>query len=139
MTDEHTMQDLIERLESATGPDRELDALVAIAMGEPPSEAFRLAGAPDPGKFGVGSYGYWTAPKYSESIDAALTLVPEGWQWQISNRAPDPHTGRAYLNNKQLINIGGGLTPNPRYAGAEATAATPAIALCIAALRARQK
>lgn len=77
-------------------------------------------------------------PEFTKSIEAALTLVPDGWEWQASNRAPSPLAGRAYLNNRKLINIGGGLTPNPEYKGAEQVAATPAIAMCLAALWARR-
>ena len=71
------------------------------------------------------------------SLDAALTLVPEGWEYNISNRAIRPHAGRAYIHNRKLINVGGGMTPNPEYRGSETTAHTPILALCIAALKAR--
>lgn len=120
------ISDLIARLEKATGPDRELDE--AIVIEAPITKAF-LRG----NKFG----GFEVLP-YTASLDAALTLVPEGWQWQVSNRAPAPHAGRAYLNNRELFHIGGGgLSPNPAYRGSEETAATPAIAVCIAALNIR--
>lgn len=52
--------DLIARLEKATGPDRELDWAI--------SEALNVA-----------------ALEYTSSIDAALTLVPEGWLLQLSD------------------------------------------------------
>lgn len=120
------MSYLIKQLEKATGPDEDLDEAIACLIAPP---------HPKHGK----PIGMINASRYTASIDAALTLVPEGWQWQISNRAPEPHIGRAYLNNRELINTGrGGLTPNPKYRGAEVTAATPVIALCIAALKARE-
>lgn len=98
MTDE-----LIERLEKATGPDRELDIAICAALGKT-----RL----DPG--------FQTAPAYTDSLDAALTLVPEGLGWIISRH----DNGGAYW-----AEVG----DEPwQYTGA-----TPAIALCIPALKAR--
>ena len=75
------MQDLIERLEKATGPDRELANEVLFAGG------WRLVEYGD----GPSRYSYWThdycdyepmdgdQPDPTSSIDAALTLVPRGW------------------------------------------------------------
>jgi len=115
-----TAPDLLTRLEKATGPDRELDeALAEIAEWDPDEHHGE------------------DLPHYTASIDAALTLVPEGWQWQISTRAPEPHAGRAYVHNGELQMTGAGMARNPAYRAAETTAPTPAIALCIAALRAR--
>ena len=59
--------ELIERLEKATGPDRELDALIWYAVVERPA-----AGE----KIDRDMVNRW--PTYTASIDAALTLVPEG-------------------------------------------------------------
>lgn len=149
---------LVQRLEAATGPDRELD--LAIELGRRPDGEiaklmqFRRGFDHQPGmawdihgqsvcfeKFtadGRCTYnGGIPLPRYTASLDAALTLVPDGWEWKVSNRASAPHAGRAYIHNGELINIGGGLTRNPRYRGQEVTAATPAIAICIAALKAR--
>lgn len=76
--------------------------------------------------------------RFTTSLDAAVTLVPEAWEWQTSNRAPKPHAGRAYIHNRELIFAGmSGRTRNPKYRSAECTALTPALALCAAALRAR--
>lgn len=142
---------LIERLEKATGPSRELDGLIGRSLETMPTATFETK-APFPSLEGM----YWVLgrkdsesgpheerwsknpPRYTASIDVALTLVPEGWRWQTSNRAPKPQAGRAFIHNDQPISTGlGGLCPNPKYEGHETTAATPAIALCIAALRAR--
>lgn len=55
------------------------------------------------------------------------------------NRAPDPKAGRAYIHNRELQLSGiGGRARNPFYRGQEDTAATPAIALTIASLKARE-
>lgn len=122
--------DLIERLEAATGSSRELDREIAEVCGIKWS-------SDEEGQFG----GYGLMPRrvwFTQSIDAAIQLVPDGWQWMVSNRAPEPKTGRAYIHNRELIFAGiGGMRPNPKHKAAETTAATPAIALCIAALHAR--
>lgn len=94
---------LIERLERASGPDRELDIDICTAIGKT-----RLAP------------GFQTAPHYTSSIDAALTLVPDGWIAVVSTN------GMASVENKNKKNLVNG-----------PASATPAIALCIAALRAR--
>lgn len=72
------MSDLIERLSAATGPDRELDGDIAWAVGAAPVGAFRMSGHLDGGVFGTGAHTSWAAPSYTASIDAALTLLPEG-------------------------------------------------------------
>ena len=60
----------------------------------------------------------WT---YTGSIDAAARLVPEGWGWNLDSG------GYAVV-----LDWGNG--PKPRIGG---RGATPALALCAAALRAR--
>lgn len=132
------MEDLIERLTNAAGPSADLDVDIEVAVpGRWPKRRsnarYKVVTTYEDGRTGV------HRPRdYTSDIDAALTLIPDGWQWQISNRAPGSHAGRAYLNNRELINVGaGGLTPNAQYRGEEVTAATPALALCIAALKAR--
>lgn len=55
------MTDLIARIESAEGPSYALDREIGEAMG-------RAFAPPQP---------------YTASIDAALTLVPEGWSYVI--------------------------------------------------------
>jgi hypothetical protein len=141
--------DLVARLEKASGPDRELDADIAIAVFATVNTEDDLVyarkrspgnDATHPGHYFIKSRSgaqAHSAPHYTASVDAALTLVPEGWRFDISNRAPTPHAGRAYIHNGELIYAGVGGTRNPRYQAFENTAASPAIAICIAALRAR--
>ena len=112
---------LITRLEAATGPNRDLDAWIAICAGIAPPVAFRPCVSLDPGTFGIGAYEIWVAPTYTASLDAALTLVPEDYDWII---------GRT----------NGGLTIHACCGGTEEHFGdTPAIALCIAALKARSQ
>lgn len=138
------MDDLIKKLESAECGSRELDGKiyrrVELSKGHlyretPEGWQTNLHGtALNP----VWSDSLASAPHYTTSLDAALTLVPEGWGWQVSDRAPNPHAGRAYLHNRELHFVGVFDRPNPRFECSEETAATPALALCIAALKARQ-
>ena len=79
-----SLGDLIARLEKATGPDRELDCLIfelhhklltperrGTYYGEPTGQYFDLDGNPLPER----------APFFTSSIDAAMTLVPDGWDF----------------------------------------------------------
>jgi hypothetical protein len=102
---------LAKRVEGLAGPDREVDCLIWCATGVsgvPFAEA--AAVVPD--------FGKWLAPAYTASLDAAMTLVPERL-WQRINVDPN---GRA---NVRLGNA------------CAVTAATTALALVAAALRAR--
>lgn len=119
-----TLLELAERCEAAAGPDRELDQDIALALGWSP--------IPNPTKAG-GLVGRWTQPdgtmsgmegppQWTASLDAALSLVPEGFDWTL---------GRT----------NGGLTIHAEVGGHGGDfmrfAESPALALCAAALRAR--
>lgn len=86
------MSDLIERLEKATGPDRELDGDIAHVLGLAPVDFERQ----DRGwlwiKYLRGStpdFDSWEAPEFTKSIDAALTILPPQiqFQWTIEQDA----------------------------------------------------
>jgi len=101
MTD---LSSLIERIEKSEGADREIDRQIGLAVSVQP------------------------APAYTASIDAAMTLVPEGWSFEVrSSGTGDP--GQASVWNPM------------RAPGHEeyrvSNFATPALALCAAALKAR--
>lgn len=115
MTDEATLLALADRIEAAEGPDRELDAAIALAIRYQDCLPCDFNGI----KARTG--GILNAPAFTASLDAAMTLVPEGWTGVIDL------TGAA-----KLIDA--------RYPNREVRAlacATPALALCAAALRAR--
>jgi len=118
---------LLERLEALTGPCRECDALIGVALGWFKSEPNK--GWPEKvdyidirgGQITYPGSGFdQLVPAYTASIDAAMTLVPEGCdKWAVSGR--------------------NAATVNERHAVVQwSYAATPAIALCIAALKVRQ-
>lgn len=102
--------ELIKRLEEAKEGSRELDCdlwvQASIDVGFPLDKALDAAPA--------------FAPYYTTSIDAALSLVPEGMGWNVGflKKAPRPH---AWVGDLRTV-----------------YAASVPLALCIAALKARQ-
>lgn len=83
--------ELAERVEKASGPDRELDALICIAIDDRPSWASsgklisqRL------GHVSVHPYGdNWSANIYTSSLDAAKALAPDGMSWAAGDLNED--------------------------------------------------
>lgn len=127
------MNDLIERIEAASGPDREIDCAIGVAIG-------RFFTLPPKWEGGPVGYGYRGAdgeerhpghggdqlvPRYTESVDAALTLVPEGRSWELTQVVSEG-ISIAFIWN--MFEAG---------EGDSAEAATPALALCAAALKSR--
>ena len=123
-----TREELIAALETTTGPDRLSDAAIARSQGWVERERVYGSGWETP----TGRFVSWhELPRYTASIDAALTLVPEGWRWSLdwTQRSGYQDCGRA-----DLYAPGSGIQP-PDVC--DVYAATPAIALCIAALKAQ--
>lgn len=126
---------LSERVEAATGPDRELDAEIAVAVSGdvgaivvPPYERFLFSHKP--GWWRDGTNKSHSAPSYTASLDAALTLMPSDAFWRLGHDGDgaDPSEFRAQVLVPTLGSID---------AHGAAFAATPALALCAAALKAR--
>lgn len=130
---------LADRCEKATGPDRRLDVEIAVAVDWrwddwEPDEATARAMAEKHGidwlagraKEGISSM--WRhMPRYTASLDAAMTLVPDGWTaWELRSRrrmtAFVAEISRECDDDEEAK---------------QGHAATPALALCAAALRAR--
>jgi hypothetical protein len=128
------LHSLAARAEAAEGPDRQLDALICIVAGfaEGNTVAFKTgwcAGSetnPRPVE----------APAYTASLDAALTLVPDGWSVFLL-RLPE---GRGEAS---LLEFGEPDEKGKRWRRADmidtgrCTASTPALALVAACLKAR--
>ena len=118
--------DLIARLEAATGPDRDLDRAIAKALGVMPLYELR-------GQIG----GSW--PDYTASIDTALTLVPANALWGVKalwDQGPDANGGpKAYRGSVDVYEVRDGLFWKDNHLS---LAPTPALAICIAALRAKE-
>jgi hypothetical protein len=122
---------LIERLEALTEPDRHTADEVLLACGwtqnrvtvdgplrwyspNEKSPCFELGDQPNP----------------LESLDAALLLVPDWWRYDIYG-GPDPFRKSGAQAILAISPDDGKTNPVVSYG------ATPAIALCIAALEAR--
>lgn len=104
------MEELARRCEEASGPDRELDRDIARAVGAKASN----------GHVNIAS-------RYTASIDAALPLVPEGGFWALGWNGPDSGHPKATAS---VFTVGGAME--------KGSGETPALALCAAALRAKQ-
>lgn len=158
MTDTSSLSHLIERLERATGPDRETDLAIQLAI-EPDGDIaglmqFRRGFDGKPGMawdihhggsvcfekrddggrcFYNGGY---PLPKYSSSIDAAMTLVPQSddptWRWRIVE-FQEWNKGNSYWFWRARIS--GWPNMRPVYECGEHPISP--IALCIASLKAR--
>lgn len=128
------MNDLIAKLEAASEGNRELDLDIAIILGDfvvKNDDEYENA-LFDKHGMGYGTEGQWKhfedqLPHYTTSLDAALTLVPEGWEWQIFSddqasvfKRPDSGGGYSEIYDGE----------NPVF---------PALALAIAALKTRVK
>ncbi len=138
-------QDLIARLEAAEEGSRELDAAIAEEV-HPLLKTYAHDTERGPG--------HWISPKdgkvyaldYTTSLDAALTLVPEGFSWFIEHIAVQNRGTRAFVSKV----VEGEWIPNsPREDkrqgltvadfGFRGNAVTPALALTTAALKARRR
>lgn len=138
---------LAERCEQATGPDRELDGYVWWHTGIGPSEYPEYANLPAIVALGrvfgriptvpedqltIAEVGY-RGPRYTASLDAAMSLVPEGCGFHLDRYWIASRKEPAWLCEIST----GGIPSNPRqvYAGDDAWSA--ALAVTCAALRAR--
>jgi hypothetical protein len=110
-----TLIELAGRCEKATGPDREIDADIA----DPLPVCANLNPRDTRGHV------LEHVPAYTASLDAAMTLVPEGWHSSIFTTEGATLRGSAAVRDRD-----GG----PSFTS---SAGTAALALCAAALRAR--
>jgi hypothetical protein len=138
------LDDLIARIAAATGPDRALDAEIAVALrivsDKAPKWLRRWTGpfalisfeGSDPGQLGAmrpnGENAVnWPAPRFTASLDAAITLIPDDLWWCIAKgktRPDEPLYGAQILGGEKLV------------AESECDGSA-ALCLCIAALKAR--
>lgn len=105
-----TKSELISALEAATGPSRSLDDVIDLLALENGWRDERIM-CPD------------TTPRYTASLDAALTLIGDTC-WAVSRPRQPDMSGKQFWASSR-IGMPGGRGSNP------------AIATCIAALKAR--
>jgi len=117
---------LISRLEQAEAGSRELDGLIEVATLFKGNSGYQL----DRGKFYANDrriVAVHEAPHYTTSIDAAMSLVPEGWQdVRQHHHVMTDGSIRSYA---EIETAAGTFNAGPT--------ATPALALCVAALKAQ--
>jgi hypothetical protein len=130
MTDRATLLDLAHRCEQAAGPDRELDVAIAFACGIVTSRDGDCFYGHKYYSVMVLNYDYYDTeyrapelPPYTASLDAAVTLVPEGWTW-----------GRFHSGTVECMTLNG---PGNSILLERGKGISAALALCAAALRAR--
>ncbi len=130
-----TLLALAERCEKAERGSRDLDADIYEALGFEVKRTPRLSENRWGGKRYGRSWAFlrgsrWEAMRsYSTSLDAALALTGKDTFWRLGNDGEGPDVAAF----KATITSGDG----PTLAFHDAVAATPALALCAAALRAR--
>ena len=105
------LNELAAKVEGLSGPDREVDYLIADAVLGAVKPPFRRG----------------HCEKYTESIDAAMTLVEGKRGWMLNNFDGPNGTGEASVWGDSMTKFSDGF------------GATPAIALTAAALRARSQ
>jgi len=111
----------IARLEKAEGPDRLLDLAIHAETGPLAAAVIKARGAPPSDLFSASS----VIPRYTASLDSALTLVPEGYAWAAD---------KCRLSCEGFVCIDDGHTKSDGY---HVVAATVPLAICIASLQAR--
>lgn len=120
--EETAMRELIEALEMATGPSSDLDGRIYCAINGLTFRSVSRDGSIHFEPDSRGTHTMVTPQPFTQSIDKAATLVPEGICFRVgceTDLTPSARLGEPTARNK--VEIG----------------ATPAIALCIAALKAR--
>lgn len=115
---------LADRVEAAEGPEREIDSAIYEAIGIDETRCkwwCKMDGRTDltRARF-IAAH----APQFTASIDAAMTLVPDGWAFGLSSDLIEDGA------------VAGLMRKSPHSAG-DAKATTPALALTAAALRAQ--
>lgn len=124
------MDELIARLESAPEGNEELDEAILDCVH---AKALIETGAVKTAEgWRHPEYGKIAIQYYSTSIDAALSLIPEEWTaWGLCSR----RGRKSYVATiSRLVK----LPPFPEETYETGSATTPALALCVVALKAHQ-
>lgn len=144
MTTREELKALAETVQKLTGPDREVDWRIADALGEVPDHVIQGPMGTPYGWFrredqwsltrtkesdvyaGVES---WSPKPRTADINAAMSLVPEGYSWTLGQNVHHKH----WLCSINYVNDEG----EPTCLADSASRATPALTLTAAALLAR--
>jgi hypothetical protein len=110
---------LIQRVEWATGPDRELDAEIARAVGKKIPRDYSRARE---------QWTWSSEDNYTASLDTAVSMIPAGWGWSVSTTGAGPVVAFGHPPDKWRDAVDW-IDDTP--------GATPALAVACFALRAR--
>lgn len=138
--------ELIRTLQSAVGPSRELDLDIALFLRWSPEGFGRdvLAGREDAldtenSQLSRQTADEWRIPHFTGSVDAALTLKPEGCEWSVTELSyPSSYPSRPFEAVITQHAFGYGAPSRRGDTRGKGHAATAALALCAAALAADQ-
>lgn len=117
------MTDILTRLRDATEGSRKLDQIIGEALKLPPRY---------PSESSLCIYAHYTT-----SIDTALTLVPEGWKPSMMSWSVPELTEPTARVSMFMTLVSNDYKGHVRGEVKMHEGATPAIAVCIAALKAR--
>ena len=120
MTDKATILALAERVEKAEGADRELECDVFAALN-PDLKPVRNAKGTfyDPGmisELAASKYitkGVHIVQRYTHSLDAAMTLVPEGWVVGEMSWWPHSKSATCHMDNMHKLKACSGAVSLP--------------------------
>lgn len=128
-----TLTELAERCEAATGHDQALDMVIASLCHEHGEGLSHWSYDQWAEQIEVNPFTTWV-PAYTASVDAALTLVPEGWWIQFLGQCllDNGHSGWRARIETQADQV-----EAPQNSLGLFYAKTAALAICDAALRAR--
>lgn len=139
-----TLSEIIKRIEAGeTGRPVEVEIALAVGLW-PAHEIDRVVRLPNGGEpivwFKRIEYSHGDAPgtpAYTTSLDAALTLVPEGWFVRQIDDQSESSRSVGILHWAELTPPNGWTNERP-WPHTLSHAATRPLALCIAALKARE-
>lgn len=125
--------EMIARVAAATGPDREIDAALMVALRDARKVDDHIYYGPNEEVWYLGEYegdvSFPPLPYLTSSVDAALSLLERvlpGWCKSVVDLRPEPCEGYVWRRGNGIGNVQG-------------TAATPALALVLAGLIALQR
>jgi hypothetical protein len=127
----NTLEEVITELEAANEGSAELDLMIEKWCGAAPENAVVAVGGPQRWTSGAMTGQPCHLPRYTTSIDAALSLVPDGWHLldADSETFPPEEMWRARVWHQGEIE-------NESHEGESGVLP---IAICIAALKALQQ
>lgn len=139
MTGRDALLDLAARLDLIAGPERELDYEILRAVDPSTYGRYEAAFQQVLAKAHANGltnrddacrrHGFSDCPRYTGWLDSALTLVPKHYRWLLDKR-PFADSGRPDGYRAEVRPQGSPDRPSEHWGP------TPAIALCIAALKA---